>query len=319
MLHLSEDGVDNPIGDNTPLRVGAVVVTFHPDQAQLQGLLKAISGQVDLVVIVDNGSPRESLAFVSMSEQPGCVMLHRLETNRGIATAQNIGIELLRDQATDYVVLFDQDSLPAPDMILQLLTASLQLQAQGVSVAAVGPRYYDARQDNPPPFIRIEGVRVVRQPCTTAASVVPVSYLIASGCLMPMSTISAVGGMLEPLFIDYVDIEWGLRAGRMGFQSFGVCSATMAHDLGESPLRFRGRAIPLHSPLRHYYHFRNAVYLYRSGNFSWQWKIADGWRLLLKYGYYTLYAQPRLSHWWMMTLGMLDGLRGRMGKYSGRA
>ena len=127
-----------------------------------------------------------------------------------------------------------------------------------------------------------------------------------------------VGKMAEELFIDYVDIEWGLRARRLGFQSYGVCAALMAHDLGETPVKFMGKSLPVHSAMRHYYHFRNAIWLYRSAELPLHWKCADGWRLLLKYGFYTLFAKPRLEHFSMMSRGILDGLSGRMGAYGTR-
>jgi len=125
--------------------------------------------------------------------------------------------------------------------------------------------------------------------------------------------------MREDLFIDYVDIEWGLRARHQGFQSYGVCSAYMRHSLGDHPINFFGKNIPLHSPLRHYYHFRNAVLLYREAWVPLNWKLVDGWRLCLKYVFYSLFAKPRMAHWRMMTLGLWHGLKGKTGKLEGHA
>ncbi|MFP3422342.1 hypothetical protein R0K19_23515, partial [Bacillus sp. SIMBA_161] len=90
--------------------------------------------------------------------------------------------------------------------------------------------------------------------------------------------------------------EWGLRAQARGFQSFGVYSAVMQHQLGDEPIYFRGRYIPVHSPLRHYYHFRNAVWLYRQSWLRSDWKIVDGLRLARKFGFYSLITPPRLKH-----------------------
>jgi rhamnosyltransferase len=296
--------------------VWAVVVTHNPQKNTFLGLLDAALPQIDGMVVVDNGSTAETLGWLSSVQTSERLRLIGLPRNRGIAAAQNAGIAYLRKhQRADYVILFDHDSVPAPDMVARLLDVAVSKRAQGVEVAAVGPRYLDDRQDNPPPFIRLQGIQVRRQACRRANSVVEVSYLIASGCLIPMDVLRQVGAMKEELFIDYVDIEWGLRARRRGFHSFGACGARMAHELGDPPIRFLGRNVPLHSPLRHYYHFRNAVWLYRKGRIPWQWKLADGWRLTLKYGFYTLFARPRHKHWWMMTKGVCHGLCDRMGPY----
>lgn len=296
--------------------VAGVVVTYEPDPATLGVLLNALRPQLDKIIVVDNGSTLDTESNIDpeLRSDTWCQVV-RLHSNLGIAAAQNVGIELARQAKAAFVILFDQDSEPAPDMISILLEVAAAKASTGVAVAAIGPRYTDKRQDNPPPFIRIQGVSVERQACSNNDSVVEVDYLIASGSLIPMTTLDAVGGMREDLFIDYVDIEWGMRAKQAGFQSFGVCGARMQHGLGEDPINVFGRKVSSHSPLRHYYHFRNAVRLYCESGMPWNWKIADGWRLLLKYGAYSLFARPRHQHWWMMSRGIVHGLAGRMGKF----
>jgi rhamnosyltransferase len=299
-------------GDDTV--VACVVVTYNPDSVRLQQLLDAVLPQVDSVRLIDNGSAAEVLAWLRGLADDGLQLLE-LGENKGIAAAMNAGIAAARADGCSHILLLDHDSVPAPSMVDDLLRALAIVRPEGRGVAAVGPRYLDERQDNPPPFIRVRGLRVERCPCPTPDTIVAVDYLISSGSLIPCTTLDAVGGMAEELFIDYVDIEWGLRARRLGFQSYGVCAAQMAHDLGDAPIEFMGRRLPLHSPLRHYYHFRNAVWLYRSRDLPLHWKCADGWRLLLKYGFYTLFATPRIEHLRMMSRGIVDGLRGRMGRW----
>lgn len=294
--------------------VWAVVVTFMPDLNTLGLLLDSVMPQVGGVVVVDNGSSASVLDWLEAYHALVPLIAIPLHGNQGIAAAQNIGIEYARGQEADYVILFDHDSNPASDMVVKLLAAAQAKMALGIDVAAVGARYLDKRNENSPPFIQVSGLQVKRQSCDCADSVVDVSYLIASGCLIPMRALNVVGGMKEELFIDYVDIEWGLRARSKGFYSFGVCAALMSHDLGDAPFHFFGRKYPSHSALRHYYHFRNAVWMYRQSWLPLNWKLADGWRLILKYGFYSLYAKPRHVHWWMMTRGIWDALRGRMGR-----
>lgn len=290
------------------MSVAAVIVTYFPDSHKLARLLGTLRTQADYIVVVDNGSTESTLAGYRYCH---CITLPE---NRGIAVAQNIGIEWAKAQGADFVLLSDQDSEPASDMVVKLLDAYEQLVGQGYKVAAVGPRYFDARQNNPPPFIRVEGLRLVRCRNPEKNEVVQVDYLISSGCLIPVSVLDAVGGMTEELFIDYVDIEWGLRAKRYGYQSFGVFYAHMMHSLGDSPAQFLGRNIPVHSPLRHYYHFRNAVWLYRQAWPPLNWKVADAWRLVLKFGFYSLFAEPRFEQLKMMTMGVWHGIRGHMGR-----
>lgn len=299
------------------MKIVAIIVTYMPDCVLLNRLLTNLTLQVSNKIVVDNGSGEIVKAVLASRGLPDEHLIS-LSKNFGIAAAQNIGLEWVRLHGASHVVLFDQDSEPAPDMVAQLLKVAAAKQISGTKVAAVGPRYLDERQANPPPFIQVKGLTVERQPCPCNDSVAEVDYLIASGCLIPIETLNDVGGMREELFIDYVDIEWGLRAKSRGFQSFGACGALMKHDLGDEPIKFFGKSLPVHSPLRHYYHFRNAVWMYRQSWLPLHWKLADGWRLLLKYGFYTLFARPQWKHFQMMTMGIWHGLTNRMGPYDVR-
>jgi rhamnosyltransferase len=288
--------------------IAAIVVTFNPNREKLRICIEAVLPQVDRLIIVDNGSA------IDMEEAEQVVIIP-LGDNRGVAVAQNAGIDWARQHCAGYVILFDQDSEPAPDMVEKLVSAYKIKQAEGFHVAAVGPRYLDERQQNPPPFIQIRGLRIVRQKCSSPEAIVEVDYVISSGCLIPLPVLEKVGGMRNELFIDYVDIEWGLRAKYHGFKCFGACAAHMRHDLGDEPIEFFGRKIPNHSPLRHYYHFRNAVWLYRQNWPPLWWRIGDALRLIRKYVFYSLFTRSKLEHFCMMTIGVWHGFQGHMGKY----
>jgi rhamnosyltransferase len=299
-------------------RVIAIVVTFSPDIGSLQLLLSSIANQVEKIIVIDNGSPnvdeiKALPLFCKLVAQGGAEELLPLEKNMGLAAAQNIGIEQALAIGASHVLLLDQDSQPDPRMVEELLTAYSELAGRGIGIGALGPRYVDERQTNPPPFIRVIGLRLVRYLCEANCAPIEVDYLIASGSLISAETLNVVGSMRGDFFIDYIDIEWGLRARRNGFLSFGICSAKMKHSLGDAPYKWRGRSIPMHSATRHYYHFRNAVSLYKDPLIPVNWKWVDGSKLLLKLGFYSFYARPRFDHVKLMLVGILDGLRGKSG------
>lgn len=292
--------------------VFAVIVTYNPELGPLRDLLDALSRQVGGGVIVDNGSSVDIAEWVSHFSFENFSVL-RLHKNLGIAAAQNLGIEAALQSEAIYVLLSDQDSMPADDMVYQLRLATQRLHAKGTQVAAVGPRYTDSRQNNPPPFIRIEGFRIKRQFATSPDSVVEVDYLIASGCLIPLTSITVVGGMSSSLFIDFVDIDWGLRAKHAGLQSYGVFAARMSHSLGDSPIAFMGRNYPAHNPLRHYYLARNSVWVCKQAYAPWNWKLSECYRMCLRIIFYSVFARPRHKHFAMMMRGLAHGLMSRLG------
>lgn len=292
-------------------KIIAVVVSFQPDLQRLCRVFRSLLPQVQAVVLVDNGSG-EDVADWARSWTGGQVHGIYLGTNTGIACAQNRGIELARSLGASHVLLMDQDSIPAPNMVKELYLA---LQASP-RVAAVGPWYTDGRkQQQNRPFLRVTGLRTQRLGCTGAEKLHEVDHLIASGCLIPMPVLDQVGLMREDFFIDMVDIEWCLRARAAGYQLYGICHAKLEHRLGDNPIRILGREFITHSPWRHYFHVRNAILLYRMPFVPLNWKLVSAWSLMLKMGFYVLTSTQRAQHIQHILLGLRHGITGRSGSF----
>ena len=254
-------------------QIAAVIVTFQPDLKALNDELAALCDQVDYLIVVDNGSRNQQELQQQLLQYDA--HLESLPANTGVAHAQNVGIALAKRLGALCVLLMDQDSVPSADMVAHLHEVMLRLTAEGCRVAAVGPRYIDERYEEMPCFNRVRGIRMERYGCDGVPQVIEADYLIASGSLIPLAVLDHVGGMADNLFIDYIDIEWGLRAKAAGFVSYGVCAARLDHSLGENPIRFWGRNISVHSPIRNYYFVRNALLIYRKPYVRWNWIVAD--------------------------------------------
>lgn len=290
-------------------RIFAVIVTYEPDAVLLSRLLQAVTPQVTGAVVVNNG---HSLPLSDDALRQAGFAVRHLQSNTGVATALNAGFEWAQAQEAEFVITFDQDSEPAPDMVARLLRAYQDLVASGQKVGAVGPEQVDRRTARRAPFMApISGRRRRVQP--DAGQAVEVDHLITSGCLVPMAAWRGAGAFLEPLFIDYVDIEWSLRLRHLGWHLFGVGGATLRHSIGDDVKHWGGRQIPWHSPLRHYFLFRNAVYLQKLPHISLGWKLSDDLQLLKKLVFFSLVGRPRWAHLRAMLHGMRDGWHGRLG------
>ena len=247
-------------------------------------------------------------------------MIKALGDNTGIATALNIGMRKAYQNGASHCILFDQDSLPDKNMVAALLEMEKELIQAKIRIAAIGPLFIDKRTGDPAPFIEIKFGRVKKTLATASKKKnYPASYLISSGSLIRRQAIEEIGKLQDDLFIDYVDIEWGLRASQKGHQCFGCGSAIMHHTIGDKMARipFIGKQIPLHSPKRDYYLMRNAIYLYRNNDIPLSWKIADGLRLPLRFLFYALSSKNKTLHIKMMCMGILHGFLGRMGRHDG--
>lgn len=297
-----------------PLRIIAVIVTYFPKRDELDALLSALTPQVMRVVVVDNTPSGQTGQLANGSDS---IEQARNGINIGLSAAQNRGIERARELNATHVVLFDQDSIPAADMIKRLIDAQEKLVQRGVKLAAVGPRWLDRHTGQSAPFVRIgwTGLRHVHSAWDNEG-LIEADFLIASGSLIPLSVLDQLGGMDESLFIDHVDIEFAFRAAARGFRMYGISEAILMHGLGEAKQRvWLGKwwHVPVHSPLRNYYFARNTLLVDRRPYVSWRWRVSSCLRLVALATCFVTQVAPRKERFRAIVAGLRDGMRGRGG------
>lgn len=290
---------------STRPEVVAVVVTYKPDIRRLQQLLKAVEPQVQCCVIVDNGSPTDTVLVMQQILTASQHLIASPE-NHGIAVAQNMGLAHARECGAEYVFLLDQDSVPSSGTVARLLSHIKRLASAGVTAGAIGPRLADERWDSAKRL-------APRGQAREFENLLEVDHIIASGSIIPMPVVDRIGGMKAELFIDYVDIEWCLRASRHGYPCFIATDVVMDHQLG-APMKVLGRVISTHSPMRHYYMVRNTLWMIRQPWLPARWRFGKVPKIALHLLINAVFARPHLAHWRMMGRGLAHGLSGRMGK-----
>lgn len=287
----------------------AVCVTYHPRLPVLKDLVNATIAQVDRIILVDNGSADEALACFETGD---AVEIIALGKNGGIAAGFNVGILRARDAGYAYVLLLDQDSIPPAGMIRRYLEAMHQLAGANKPVAAVGPRYRNARLDHTSRFVRFGWFHNIYCGSDSGPALVRADFLISSGSFFDLRVFAAVGLFKEGLFIDHVDTEWCNRARSLGFLFYGIWDVVMEHSLGERDLRLwflRWRVQPIHQPFRLYFIMRNSILMYRDPNVGIRWLSGDILRLMRLAVVYLVCLPPRNEHAKWLSLGLLDGLR----------
>ena len=294
-----------------PVCVHAVVVTYRSDAQRLAEQFERLLAQVQAIVWVDNGSEN---GLRALAERWSAEQVHQvwLENNQGIGAAQNRGIDRARQCGATHVLLMDDDSLPASDMVAHLL-AALKTHPQ---MGAAGACHADSRrQVGRTPFSVIRGARLQWLPCTDAQQVWEVDHVIASGCLIPMPVLQSVGGMREDFFIDWVDTEWCLRARGQGWRIVGVCAAVMEHRLGDRMGQVWGHEIPRHAPWRHYYQARNFILMLRSAPIGQGAKVQMTYRQFKRFLVFSLLMPGRGQYFRMWLRGLWHGMVGKSGKW----
>lgn len=216
----------------------AVYVTYGPDMAYLERSLAAVRDQVDGIVIADNGGgPDDALAARLSAE------VIRMNGNEGIASALNAACTRAVEMGADWILSFDQDSLPPSGMVRRYE----EIIAANPGLGQLGCRYSGSEE-----FV---GTR-------SADSV------ITSGAALSVPAFRQAGPYRGDYFIDMVDIEYSWRLRRCGWKVMQTSDVVLEHHLGDglggiSLFGKKRLCYMRHTPSRWYYIVRNTMTLCR--------------------------------------------------------
>jgi rhamnosyltransferase len=282
-----------------------VIVTYHPD-AELVGRIERVAGQLDRVVVVDNGSTAEELAPLGETALSERVHLIRNDANLGVATALNQGMSWAKQAGCEWAFTLDQDSTVYEGTI-EKLAEVYKLCCRERRIAVIGSNYFDSRRGEV--FMAAEKFGE-----TTWKEVVTV---ITSGSLVSLRAYEEIGPFRDEFFIDHVDDEYCLRARKMGYSVVITREPLIEHTIS-APRRvkflWKRLTTPDFPPLRRYYMARNHVVLvreYRRGEPDW---VAWSVRVRLKELELMLVLEKdKVRKTLKFLKGLFDGLTGRMG------
>lgn len=288
-------------------KTGTVVVFYRSDDACVRRANMLVG--FGPCVVVDNTEQLRNASDLGLDSRISYVANG---SNLGIATAFNQGIERLIGYGCHTALLFDQDSEPSGQLLSglpQMLDDELR---RGKRVALVGPAYEDSRLGGVVPFVRFGYVKL-RRIAPEGTLPLEVDFLISSGSCINLEVWHDIGPLDDALFIDFVDLEWCVRARAKGYSVLGVPTLRLEHELGGEPVRVLGRIYPGHSPVRHYYMFRNVIELIKRNYVPWSWKSTELVKLPFRLAIYGLFMAPRREHLRMSMLGIWHGLTGKLG------
>jgi rhamnosyltransferase len=299
----SDNEVVDSSGSNVNVAhsVGAVIVSYNPSLDVL-GNIAALRSQVSSIVVVDNGSSGQHLATLRDGRSQCGFELIENGANLGIAAALNIGLHEVRTKGFSWVAMFDQDSRVEPGFIDSMLDA-WENAPNPSQVGIICPIYLDTSTGMVFPIQRSKTGEVLSA--------------MTSGSLIPVQLFERIGTFNEPLFIDYVDIEFCVRTRRAGYRIVQSPRAVLHHSLGRiTRHRLFGRwfASTNHSATRRYYITRNRCWVLWQFMGDWSWSPREFHSALRDTIKVFLAEQDRPAKLKHMMLGFADALRGRLGK-----
>ncbi len=177
-----------------------------------------------------------------------------MDGNRGIAAAQNRGIDAANRMGAVSVVFFDQDSIVDNDAIVGLKTA---ISSNNKTVFGLVPKDVFGNYIKP--------LKIFRKYC-----------LMSSGSGCSIKIFNKIGGFEEGLFIDCVDFEWSCRCVQKGYSILYITEGEFIHQLGKARLIVLGLQLKVDSPVRLYYQYRNIIVMMSRDYIPFRWKLVQG-------------------------------------------
>ncbi len=263
------------------------------------------------VILVDNGSRPGSLAAIEAGFPDVTLIKH--ERNLGFTGGNNAGIRRALAEGADYIMLLNNDTEVAPNL-LRLLVEFAEADPH---IGVVGPLIY--YYDDPR---RIWSAGGAVNPLTAASAGLaegevdeggrlPCQVDYVSGCalLIKRAVVEQIGLLDERFFIYYEETDWCARAREAGYQVWLVPQARVWHKIS---LQARGA-----SPWYLYLMTRNRLLYLRKRGASWLhllWVILTSEvRTLLSWSLRPHHRDKRALRIYRAR-GVVDFLRGRFGE-----
>lgn len=288
------------------------MISYFPTSAIIENVA-ALLNQANKVVVVDNGSDKETKILLERLKSYPKVNIIYNQENLGIAAALNIGVRYARGAGYSWVVTFDQDSKVTPGMINKMLL-SYEAYPEKEKVWGLSPRYQN----------QSTGQIATSRSKNSHADKLPyaeVLVVMTSGNLIKTSVFDVVGYFNESLFIDHVDSEFCLRCSNLGYKILEVNDAILLHCIGfpvQHRILWKIKTTSNHSSLRRYYIARNGVYIYKKFALSYPaWVAHDAFKFLKLMIMLTLFETDKKQKLAAIFKGILHGLAGKMGKLNG--
>jgi len=243
----------------SPPLVSIVVLNWNGSSDTLACLdsLAALTYPNFNVIVVDNGSIDDSLDKLGAYSSPYPLVLLQTGRNLGYAGGNNVGTRHALEHGADFVLVLNNDTTVATDLLEQLMDAARRNPDAGVFSARV--MYFDN-----PEIVWFDGA------CWNASALQlewpgqgvsevelgtidhDTDYACGAALFFRAEVARQIGLLDEVFFLVWEEVDWSFRARRAGWRCLVVPAARIWHKIGVS---FGSES----SPLRMYFSIRNEL------------------------------------------------------------
>jgi len=205
-------------------------------------------------IVVDNGSTDDSVKAIQSRYSD--VTLIETGLNLGYAEGNNVGIRHSLEHDPDYLLVLNNDTIVAPNMISALVDA-----AHDYPDGVLGPiTYY---QDQPEVIWWAGTIWLSDKSCFTHrgdreidngdrySQITECDYVVGSALFASSKIYREIGIFDSRYFLTFEETDWCYRAKRHGYRCYCIPQAKLWHKVSSS--------LGSGSPLQHYFYMRNAL------------------------------------------------------------
>ncbi|MFB9993216.1 glycosyltransferase [Deinococcus oregonensis] len=251
----------------------AIVVTYNRKEllTRCLNLLLEQTAVLEHIYVIDNASTDGTPEAIPQDPRITHV---RLERNLGGAYGFSYGVEEAMKADHRFLWLMDDDCLPEPEALAELLKHKGESEALCSAVLARDGRYDLTQRRN------FDDVRLRESHVPVAAYAqesTPLDLFTFVSVLISTDAVRRAGLPVRDFFFMYDDTEYALRLRRLGVKALLVGSSRVWHH---GSVSYPSPRAP-YNPLKHYYNTRNQLIVYRQYGTSIPWYAI---RLLVKTG-----------------------------------
>ena len=234
--------------------ISIIIVTFNSEkyiERCLSSILNSVPDDIAIkIIVIDNNSIDSSVSRIKkLAHLDHRIILFQNHKNLGFSRAVNMGI--LFDKQSDYVLLLNPDTISNEQTIKNLLSCATENEA-----GIIGGSTYDDKGNQNGSYFRIPNIFVGIFDFTnfrklinneywhnyfyyigteiTKKSCFPVDVVTGGFMLISRNTIDKIGLFDQRFFMYLEDVDYCLRAKKLGIRVFHSNRSKIIHFAGRS-------------------------------------------------------------------------------------
>lgn len=314
-------------GNNTNqnFKVACVIVTYNNFNGIGETLNSLFSQTYPLeeIIIVDNASSDGTASMIARNYLNVTLFVNKFNT--GIGEGCSIGMKYAHEKKYDWIWLLDGDSTPESNALEELKKAYYHKDLKNSKIGILASTPLNRQTGSRYNYAVWINNGLVHAPIPSDLNE-PffVHVVISSGSLINSKIIPEIGLPRADFFIDFVDIEYNLRLMRTQYKIMLVPTSIIYHEIGNTKIvrsiTHFGAKIPssVHSPWRLYYIARNELYTYLHECHNYRAIFFFLLGIITMIFNIIIHNHDRkVQRFKFIFLGLVDGLKGRLGKVYG--